>query len=280
LSRNKEVNMSLITLTHPIGCSATEIAHRVADRLNVNVYDDTRLKLEGLRMGLTTDHLKGLQEHPPGWYERLVNETPGVHLKIMESVIYEAARQGEGVIVGHGSQVLLHEFNCALHVLITGETESRARNLMAEMNLHHEAARELVRKSDNRKKGYFRYNFHKDWDDPTLYDLCINPEKVGAERAADLIVEVARSPALKGCSVNALAAIERLSQTRRIEASLMEMDIRQVGLRVDMPKKGHAHISGVVFDHRDRDRIPDIVRKVPGVDRVELDVTLVPTGYD
>jgi cytidylate kinase len=280
MSRNKEVNMSLITLTHPIGCSAAEIAQRVAERLNVNVYDDSRLKLEALRMGLTTDHLKGLQEQPPGWYERLINDTPGVHLKIMESVIYEAARQGEGVIVGHGGQVLLHEFNCALHVLITGEAESRARNLMAEMKLHHEAARDLVRKSDNRKRGYFRYNFNKDWDDPTLYDLCINPEKVGAEKAVDLIVEMVRSPALRGCSVTALEAIERLSQIRRIEASLMEMDIRQVGLRVDITKMGHAHISGVVFNHRDRDRIPEVVRKVPGVDRVELDVTLVPAGYD
>jgi osmotically-inducible protein OsmY len=60
----------------------------------------------------------------------------------------------------------------------------------------------------------------------------------------------------------------------------MEMDIRQVGLRVDIPKKGHAHISGVVFNHRDRDRIPEVVKKVPGVDRVEVDVTLVPNGYD
>jgi hypothetical protein len=51
-----EANMSLITLTRPIGCNAIEIARRVADGLNVNVYDDTRLKLEGLRMGLTTDH--------------------------------------------------------------------------------------------------------------------------------------------------------------------------------------------------------------------------------
>jgi hypothetical protein len=87
---------------------------------------------------------------------------------------------------------------------------------------------------------------------------------VGAERAANLVVEMARSPALQGCSVNAIAAIERLAQTRRTEASLMEMDIRQVGLRVDIPNKSYAHISGVVFNHRDRDRIPEVVGKCPG----------------
>jgi len=32
-----------------------------------------------------------------------------MYLNLMESVVYEAARLGEEIIVGHGSQMLLHE---------------------------------------------------------------------------------------------------------------------------------------------------------------------------
>lgn len=276
----KEANMSLITITHTIGCDALGIARRVADGLAVEVYDDSRLREEALRMGLHTDQLKGFREKPPDWFEHLLNNKPEMHLNLMESVIYEAARLGQGVFIGHGSQMLLHDFGCAMHVLITAQEESRIRNLTDQMTLSREAARKLIHQSDNQKKGFFRYAFHKDWDDPTLYDLCVNPDKIGSERAAQLIMEMARSPELRACSVYALDALERLAQTKRIEASLMEMDIRHSGLRVEMPQKGVAHISGVLFNHEDKGRIPAVVGRIPGVEKVQLDVMLVPAGYE
>lgn len=276
----KEVDVALITITHTIGCDALEIARRVADGLQVEVYDDSRLREEALRMGLHADQLRGFREKAPDWFERMLSDKPDIYRNLMESVIYEAARLGQGVIIGHGSQMLLHDFGCAMHILITVNEESRIRNLMQQMALSKEAARKLIRLSDNQKEGFFRYAFHKDWDDPTLYDLCINPDKVGSERAAQFIVEMARSPELKDCSVYALDALERLAQTKRIEASLMEMDLRHSGMRVEMPQKGVAHISGVLFNHEDKGRIPVVVGKIPGVEKVQLDVTVVPAGCD
>jgi cytidylate kinase len=272
--------MSLITITHTIGSDAPAIARRVADGLSVEVYDDSRLREKAFLMGLQTEHLKSFPEKAPGWFERLLSDKPEMYLNLMESVIYEAARLGQGVIIGHGSQMLLHDFSCAMHVLVTAHEESRIHRVMQEMRLTREAAQKLIRQSDNQKNGFFRYAFHKDWDDPTLYDLCINPDKAGPERAAQLIMEMARSPELKSCSIHALDALERLSQTKRIQASLMEMDIRHSGLRVEMPEKGVANISGVLFNHEDKGRIPAAVRRIPGVERVQLDVTLVPMAYD
>jgi cytidylate kinase len=272
--------MALITLTHTIGCDALEIARRVADGLNVEVYDDVRLKEEALRMGLHADELKGFNEKAPDWFERLWSNKPDVYLHLMESVIFEAARLGEGVIIGRGSQVLLHDFGCAMHVLVTAQEENRIRHLMHQMNLPREAAQRMIKKSDLQKREFFQYAFHKDWDDPTLYDLCVNPDKIGAERAARLIHEMARSPEVKACSIYALDALERLSQTKRIEASLLEMDLRHAGLRVEIPEKGVAQISGVLYNHEDKGRIPAIVGRIPGVDKVQMDVTLMPVGYD
>ena len=272
--------MALITLTHTIGCDAVEIARRVADGLNVEVYDDDRLKEEALRMGLHAEELKGFNEKAPDWYERLWSNKPDVYLHLMESVIFEAARLGEGVIIGHGSQVLLNDFGCAMHVLVAAQEENRIRNLMRQMNLSREAAQRVIQKSDSQKKGFFHYAFHKDWNDPALYDLCVNPDKIGLERAAQLIFDTARSPELKACSIYARDALERLSQTKRIEALLLEMDLRHAGLKVEMPEKGVAQISGVLYKYEDKGRIPAIVGRIPGVEKVQMDVTLMPVGYD
>ena len=111
-----------------------------------------------------------------------MSDKPEMYLNLMESVIYEAARRGQGVIIGHGSQMLLHDFGCAMHVLVTAHEESRIHRLMHEMKLSREAAQKLIRQSDNQKKGFFRYAFHKDWDDPTLYDLYVNPDKIGSDK--------------------------------------------------------------------------------------------------
>jgi len=272
--------MALITLTHTVGCDALEIARRVADSLEVEIYDDSRLKEEALRMGLQTGDLKGFNEKAPDWFERLWSNQPEVYLHLMESVVFKAARIGEGIIIGHGSQVLLQDFGCALHVLVTSQEENRIRNLIHQMNLSREAAERLIHKSDSQKRGFFQYAFHKDWNDPALYDLCVNPDKIGLERAAQLVFDMARSPELKACSIYALDALERLSQTKRIEASLLEMDLRHAGLRVAMPEKGVAQISGVLYQHEDKGRIPEVVGKIPGVEKVHLDVTMMPAAYD
>jgi len=199
--------MSLITITQTMGCNGLAIARRVAEGLGIDLYDDFRLRAEAIRMGLHEENLRGFEEKAPDWFDRILGDKPEMYQELMESVVYEVARRGEGVILGHGSQMLLHDFGCAAHVLVTMHEESRIHALMHEMNLSPEAARKVIRQSDHRKKGFFRYAFHKNWDDPSLYDLCINPDKLGAERAAHLIMDLARSPELKTCSSYALEAL-------------------------------------------------------------------------
>jgi len=89
-----------------------------------------------------------------------------------------------------------------------------------------------------------------------------------------------RSSEMRACSMYALDALERLSQTKRIEASLMAMDLRHAGLRVEMLEKGVAQVSGVLYRHEDKGRIPAVVGRIPGVDKVQMDVRVMPAGYD
>ena len=185
--------MPLITITQSIGSDGLAVARRVAEHLHVGLYDDPKLREEAIRMGLDSGKLDGFQEKAPTWFNRLMGDKPEVYAHLIGSVIYEAARSGDGVIVGHGSQVLLKDFSRAMHVLVTATTESRISNLMGQ-NLTREAAEKLIRKSDRQNKEFFRFTFHRHWDDPSLYDLCINPGKIGIERASQTIVETARYP--------------------------------------------------------------------------------------
>jgi len=109
--------------------------------------------------------------------------------------------------------------------------------------------------------------------------LCVNPGKIGIERASQTIVETARYSELKACNIYALEAIERLSQTKRIEAALLELDLRPMGVRVEIPQKGVVHISGFLYNQEVKARIPKLIRGFPGVERVDVDVMVLPVGY-
>ncbi|MCU0561373.1 MAG: cytidylate kinase family protein [Desulfobacterales bacterium] len=273
--------MPLITITHGIGSDGAAVARLVAEGLGIPLFDDANLLGAAVRMGLDVEPLQKFKEKPPGWFERLIGEQFDVFANLMGAVIFDAARSGEGVIVGHGSQVLLQDFSCALHVRVVSTDERRIQNLMKQMGVSREVAERLVRKNDHESKGFFRYAFHRDRDDPSLYDVCVNSEKIGLERAAQTIIDMARYPELKACNIYALDALERFSKTRRIEASLREQGIQLKSLQVEVPEKGLVRITGIVENQASKGDIAQLVKLVPGVERVDVDMLMVlPASYE
>jgi len=267
--------MSLITITRCIGCGGMSIARSVAGRLNIELYDDQRLQEEAGKIGIEPEILKELNEKLPGLFNRLFSHTPDVYLDLMEALIYEVARKGEGVIVGHGAQFLLRDFNCALHVRIYGSKAFRMKHLMDQQGLSSEAAEKMITKSDHEHKGFLKFAFHKDWDDISLYDLIINRDKLSAESASNLIIEMAQSQEIKECSLTALDSMERMSLEKKIEAALIRDDINTNQLHIEVPKKGVASIIGWTYTQEDKERVFDVVKGVPGVQEVKSDVNVV-----
>jgi cytidylate kinase len=268
--------MSLITITRCIGCGGMTIARSVAERLNIDLYDDQRLQEEAGKIGIQPEVLKDLDEKAPAFFNRLFSHKPDVYLDLMEAVIYEVARKGEGVIIGHGAQFLLRDFSCALHVRIYSSRPSRIRHLMDQEGLSSEAAEKMITKSDHERKGFLKFAFHRDWDDLSLYDLIINRDKLSAESASSLIIEMAQSQEIKECSLTALESMERMSLEKKIESALIRNDVNTNEFNIEIPKKGVVSITGWTYTQEAKDRVLRAVQEVPGVQEVISDVNVVP----
>jgi len=268
--------MSLITITRCIGCGGMTIARDIADGLKLELYDDQRLQEEALKTGIEPELFKEIDEKAPGLFSRLLSRKPEVYLDLMESMIYEVARKGEGVIVGHGASLLLRDFTCALHVRIYGSIAFRTKHLMDQQGLSREAAERMIRKSDHERKGFMKFAFHKDWDDLSVYDLIINRDKLSAESASSLIIEAAQSQEIKTCSLTALDSMERMSLEKKIEAALIRNDISTIEFAIEVPEKGVASITGWTQTQEHKDRVFRVVREVPGVQEVKMEVGVVP----
>lgn len=272
--------MALITISRSRGCGGLVIARTLAERLNLDLYDDQKLQEEAIKMGIRSQDLKSLDEKAPGLFDRILSNKPEVYLDLMGAVVYEVATKGKGVILGHGSQMLLRDFGCALHVFIHASEASRTKHMMAQQGLSLESARKLIHKSDNEQKGFFRYAFHQGWNDPSLYDLIINTEKMGTEVAINLIIEAARSDEMKTCSLTALDTMERLSQTKGIEAALLRQNLNLSMLHVEVPEKGLAQISGWAYTDEEKGRVEAAVKNVAGIAEVRSEVAIMPASYE
>jgi cytidylate kinase len=277
--------MSLITISESIGCGGKAIAALVAKELKLELYDDRRLEEEAIQLGVQPEALKDLDEKAPGLFSRIFSDKPQVYLDLLQGVVYEVAKRGQGIILGHGSQVLLRDFGCALHVRIYGSESSRIEYLMKGRGLSREATEKLIHKTDNEQRGFLQFAFHMNWNDPSLYDLVINRDKLSTDLAAKLIIEAARSQEIKECSMTALESMERLSLSRRVDAALLESNLsRDVFSRdmfhIEVPEKGVVHITGATHMQRAEERLLKVVKGVPGVTKVRSEVVVMPPGIE
>ena len=257
--------MSLITITSGIGCNEMEIALRVADALKTDLYDDERLQKEFMDMGLSSAEMKSLDEKAPGIFNRLLDFHPQSYLELLEALIYEVSRRGEGIIIGHGAQFLLRDFGCALHIRIYSSTDRRIESIGNTHGVSPGAAEKMVRSSDNDRKGFMHYAFKMDWDNPSLYDLVVNVDKLGVEASSSLITNVAQSDIINACSLDALERMERFTLEKKVKTAVLKTSLSARNIHVDSPEPGSVVLTGTVNPLESKDALLDAVRAVPGV---------------
>jgi len=59
--------MALLTISGGMGCGADKVARFVADKTKVPLYDDQKLQVEAIKLGLRSQELKGFDEKAPGF---------------------------------------------------------------------------------------------------------------------------------------------------------------------------------------------------------------------
>ena len=121
------------------------------------------------------DELFGL--HPPSW--TLVRKTSDTILRL--------AAVGNVIIIGRGGNVITSRLDHVFHVRLIGSFEQRVHRLQELSGAEHNAALRLARSEDLARRRYLKQFFGKDIDDPLLYHMIINTDRVTIEEAAQMI---------------------------------------------------------------------------------------------
>jgi hypothetical protein len=194
-------------------------------------------------------------------------------------VVYELAGRGDAVFLGRGGQILLRDFNCALHVRVTASLEKRIQNLI-ERGMHREAASKAIENSDHERSSFIRFAFKADWENDKLYDIVLNMDKVTVKLAVDTILTMARSDEIKACSVDAMKSLEMMGLQTRAEAALIEAGLTYgpAGnyIQVQVEEPGKVLLSGRVDSDVTKKRAQEIVQRVKGAGSVDNRIMIAP----
>ena len=217
------------------------------------------------------DSVAGSDERTPSFFKRFFSHKAAINQARLNSVIYELAKHGNGVFLGRGGHILLKSFSCAFHVRVIASRQKRVANLLAR-GFTEQTALRAIEESDRERAGFISYAFGKDWDDPGLYDVLLNMDKLSIPMAVDTIAGIARSEEITSCSLDSMETLAKMALSARAEAAIEEAGLSYgptLSVTVSVAEMGTVRLEGTVGDQISKVRAGEVVQAVSGVQTVD-----------
>ena len=163
---------------------------------------DSYVTLSGIaeRQGLSEKYLESVDEKDitdAALYMSVGFMTPSytsirqIAANAQSEVIEKIASDGPCVIVGRRANEILKDRKNVVSVFVTASVEYRTKRIMEREGIDEKAARKKVLRVDKERAAYYnQFGGDNNWGYASTYDLCINTETFGDEKAAEMIVKL------------------------------------------------------------------------------------------
>ncbi len=183
-----------LAISREEGAGGSEIAQAAGKALGFDVLDRELLDRVAERYHLSRPMLKLVDETRSNWIHDVLGTwmdrnvvTSEKYLVHLAHVVLAAVREKKLVLVGRGAQFLLPREK-GLAVRIVASLEYRTEQVMRREQLGKADARRLIEELDAGRREFVQRFFHRDIDDPHVYDLVINVERIAVQAAVKQIV--------------------------------------------------------------------------------------------
>jgi cytidylate kinase len=257
--------MAILTISHQMGAGGPEVGMSVAQRLSYRYVDQELLQDAVRRYGLAEEKLSHLDESKPSLFERFDAETRH-YITILQTTLLEFAEVDNVVLMGRGGQWLLRGIPHVLRIRLIAPFEHRVRQWikrssdLARETPNQRAAADFLRRDDAEKRGRMRYLYEVEVDEPTLYDIVVNTEKLPYDAIVDMIERAARHPSVATTDRARQIVADRALASRVQVALAIHPETRRYRLTVES-QNGIVTIEGTTA----LEQALQVAREVPGV---------------
>lgn len=190
----------VITIAREFGAGGGEIGRKVAKELGIQFYDkDIILRTALANPKLDPEDVRRWDERVPSsfgfaqslfdFYNKPLDERLW---QAQRDAIREMANHESCVIVGRNSEYILHEFDHCLHVFAHAGFHWRVKRMSGMMpGVSLDQVASDVKQADRARKKNCEYYTRTVYGDSRNYDLTLNTEKLGIDKAVQLVLAAA-----------------------------------------------------------------------------------------
>jgi len=183
--------IKIITIEREYGCGGGEIAQLVAKHLGWKLWDQSLTEEIAILARCSRAVVEDREERTDPLYYRLFKSflrgsyegsinAPKLNLVDSETIltitrrmVEHAAKRGNAVIVGRGSQQFLRDRSDTLRIFLYAPRQSKVRRLVTRGKAEKEAE-ELIDTVDGERADFIKKYFKVEWPDRAIYHAMIN----------------------------------------------------------------------------------------------------------
>ncbi|MBI4589139.1 MAG: cytidylate kinase-like family protein [Candidatus Rokubacteria bacterium] len=267
--------MSIVAISQTLGSLGDEIGRELARTLSWEFADREIIAQAAQRFGEGVLELEHVTEEKPSLWDRFT-DTKRRYLTYVEAIIFEMAARDNVILSGRGATIFLRKVRHALRVRITAPERVRAYRVEHQQEVSSEAAVHRVRQNDRERAANVKFLYNVDWDDPLLYDLVLNTERLDAKEGARLLHHALQNERVQP-TPESRAELKDLGLTAHAKAALLaHPTTRPLHLSLGC-KNGRLSIGGMVEREELKKAVEEIAGKIPGITGVESEIVVLAT---
>ena len=178
--------MSIITISRGSYSRGVEIAEMVAEKLGYQCLARDVLIEASKEFNIPEIKLTQALEDPPSFFERFT-KVKKKYITFIQSALINRFRDDNIVYHGMAGHVFVKDIPHVLNVRIIADSEYRINFVMERDKKPRDKAIDFLKKMDNSRIKWGQHLYGINLEDPSLYDIVINTERLSLDAVVDMI---------------------------------------------------------------------------------------------
>lgn len=193
----------VISIGRQFGSGGRIIGKALAEKLNIDYYDNELLVLAAKQNGLAPEFFENNDEISNSIFGFASNILDNIGLgtftnnmlsgdtlfQMQSETIKKLASEKSCIIVGRCSDYILRDNPNCVSIFLHASEEERAKRIANRMNISEEEALAKLVEADKKRATYYNFYSNKTWGESKTYDLSINVSKLGIEGTLNFILD-------------------------------------------------------------------------------------------
>ena len=197
--------MAVITISRQFGAGGITLGELVSKKLGYRFFDNEIIQMVADKAKVSTNWVESMEKEAGGKIQRLLSGMVSkrlvdrildmdhgyideeIYVDLLHQIIRKIAVEGDAVILGRGSQYILHNEKDTFHVLLVADKEYRIGFIEEKYHLKPRQAVQMVNNEDKRRVNLYQKFGRLDYDSTAHYHLILNMRRVPVESAAELM---------------------------------------------------------------------------------------------